>query len=70
MFSGMSLKHILIFFLPLYLSTLLSCKNKEVAANDTENKKSLFTLLTPGQTNIKFENTLTEAINTNVLIYQ
>jgi enediyne biosynthesis protein E4 len=30
----------------------------------------LFTLLTPEQTNISFENTLTEGLNTNILMYE
>ncbi|MCO5948319.1 VCBS repeat-containing protein [Mucilaginibacter flavidus] len=36
----------------------------------TENGKPLFTLLSPEQTHVDFSNTLTEGLNTNVLMYE
>jgi enediyne biosynthesis protein E4 len=48
---------------------LLSCKN---ASEKPAEKKgnTLFTMMAPSQTNIHFNNQLTEALNTNVLMYE
>ena len=42
-------------------------ENKESSDNDSH---PLFTLLTPEQTHVDFNNTLTEGLNTNVLMYE
>ncbi|HJP64465.1 MAG TPA: VCBS repeat-containing protein [Mucilaginibacter sp.] len=42
-------------------------ENKETSDNDSH---PLFTLLTPEQTHVDFNNTLTEGLNTNVLMYE
>ncbi|TAE50772.1 MAG: hypothetical protein EAZ89_11425, partial [Bacteroidetes bacterium] len=54
------------------LLTLWSCKKSGEDRPETPQAKSqpLFTLLTPGQTNILFENTLDEGLNTNILVYE
>ncbi|TVZ16381.1 VCBS repeat protein [Maribacter sp. MAR_2009_72] len=54
---------------------LIGCNERPeknpVDVADTPIKKSrLFTLLTPEQTNITFENTLNEGLNANVLVYE
>ena len=54
---------------------LSACKNEtkpesgEPVTNPSSDK-SLFTLLTPQQTNIEFKNTLVEGPNTNILMYE
>ncbi|WP_405379690.1 VCBS repeat-containing protein [Maribacter sp. LLG6340-A2] len=48
-------------------------KAKDIPVNNTdpiEKTTPLFTLLTPEQTNISFENTLNEGLNANVLVYE
>jgi hypothetical protein len=52
------------FFIIIILSS--GCNNKEAAAD----KGTLFTLLTPEQTGIRFSNELTEGLNTNILMYE
>lgn len=47
--------------------TNISCNTKKEKA---QNVQPLFTLLPPSQTNITFSNTLTEGLNTNVLMYE
>ena len=53
---------------------LNSCNNKETKKADTEDVAAagphLFTLLPPESTHINFNNTLTEGLNTNVLLYE
>ena len=50
---------------------LSACKNHaENNASADDNGKPLFTLLTPEQTHIDFNNLLTEGLNTNVLMYE
>lgn len=51
--------------------TLAGCthKSENKQADDT-GTKPLFTLLSPEQTHVDFSNTLTEGLNTNVLMYQ
>jgi enediyne biosynthesis protein E4 len=57
-------------------SIFLGCKKKteeKLSGSDTTitvRKPSLFTLLSPQQTNIYFSNTLTEGPNTNILMYE
>jgi hypothetical protein len=46
----------------------LSCRNKNTG--DGVNEDTLFTLLPASQTNVHFSNTLTEGLNTNVLMYE
>ena len=42
----------------------------ELQNRNTESEDPLFTLMNPSKTGIHFENTLTEGINTNVLMYE
>ncbi len=60
---------ILLLHITTCIIVLISCnsykKNKE-----SQNNKSLFTLLPSSQTNITFSNSLTEGLNTNVLMYE
>ncbi len=51
---------------------LISCSQPGKEKNDKQNENvpHLFTLLKPGQTNINFKNTLTEGLNTNILMYE
>lgn len=48
---------------------LAGCK-QGADANKDDNANKLFTLLTPEQTGITFQNTLTEGLNTNILMYE
>jgi hypothetical protein len=60
-------------YLPLIAACMLffcSCQDKGPGEKHTDMGKSLFRLLPPEQTHINFANTLTEGLNTNVLIYQ
>ncbi|WP_211710251.1 VCBS repeat-containing protein [Mucilaginibacter xinganensis] len=51
--------------------TLMGCRHKaENKEADNSNGTPLFTLLTPEQTHVDFSNTLTEGLNTNVLMYE
>ncbi|SHN11859.1 VCBS repeat-containing protein [Mucilaginibacter sp. OK098] len=51
--------------------TLMGCSHKaENKDADSNNANPLFTLLTPEQTHVDFSNTLTEGLNTNVLMYE
>ncbi|MEO6630365.1 MAG: VCBS repeat-containing protein, partial [Mucilaginibacter sp.] len=58
--------------LPIIFSGLLGfallngCQNKQIAAQE----QPLFKLLPPEQTHVDFSNTLTEGLNTNVLMYE
>lgn len=47
---------------------LTSCSNSD--SDKVEENDSLFTLLYPTKTNINFQNTLTEGLNTNILMYE
>ena len=63
------------FFILLQILTLLiafsSCHNKSNNADEiSENKQPLFSLLPSSQTHVDFSNTLTEGLNTNVLMYE
>jgi hypothetical protein len=48
---------------------LIGCTNK-TDSNKEEAGTHLFTLLNPEQTGIDFQNTLTEGLNTNILVYE
>jgi hypothetical protein len=51
--------------------TLMGCGHKaENKGADSGNANPLFTLLTPEQTHVDFSNTLSEGLNTNVLMYE
>ena len=67
-----SLAKYLIFSFTLFLMVIISCKKtKEVENIETlPALPPLFTLLSPEQTNIHFENKLTEGLNANVLTYE
>jgi hypothetical protein len=47
-----------------------NCKNSSVEVQSSDTAKHLFTLLSPSQTHVDFINSLTEGLNTNVLIYE
>ncbi len=51
---------------------LYSCSGDESASteNTVDTTKRLFTLLQPDQTGVTFQNTLTEGLNTNILMYE
>jgi len=51
-------------------SIFTSCRNTSTDAAKAETSTPLFTLLPASQTNIDFNNTLEEGLNTNVLIYE
>src|SRR6476469_1485106 len=48
---------------------LVGCKGR-TEKTETKNGDPLFTLLDPGSTNVTFQNTLTEGLNTNILMYE
>ena len=53
--------------------TLCNCKTKQIELIPTNNSSStqtLFNLLPAAQTHIDFQNTLTEGLNTNILMYE
>src|SRR6188474_1301045 len=57
-----------------YISVIISiflfgCKGSDEKMNG-QKSKPLFTLLDPEVTKITFQNTLTEALNTNILMYE
>ena len=54
------------------LIALTGCRDSSTpkATADTDSTAHLFTLMTPEQTHVDFSNTLTEALNTNVLMYE
>src|SRR5688500_4001757 len=57
------------FFPYLFLLLLFftaGCSDK----NNAEGENSLFSLLTPEQTGVEFQNLLTEGLNTNILMYE
>lgn len=49
---------------------LFACNNSPEQENEKVAEKTLFTLLSPEETNISFQNTLTEGLNTNILLYE
>lgn len=61
------------YVLSLLVWTTIGCqdssseKKEEIIAND---EPALFTLLTPEQTHVDFQNIITEGLNTNVLMYE
>lgn len=61
-------KKIIYCALLLWIYLLFGC-NRETGSKD-KNGQPLFTLLSPDETNISFQNTLTEGPNTNVLMYE
>jgi len=54
----------------LFCVVLCSCHRGPVNVGTNSDKQTLFKLLSPEQTHIDFTNTLTEGLNTNVLMYQ
>ncbi|MEP7376935.1 MAG: VCBS repeat-containing protein [Chitinophagaceae bacterium] len=48
---------------------LFGC-NGQTDKNENKSGQQLFTLLSPEETNISFQNTLTEGLNTNILVYE
>ncbi|WP_018617130.1 VCBS repeat-containing protein [Segetibacter koreensis] len=57
----------LLFFIVILFA---NCKNSSEKEQSADTAKHLFTLLPSSETNIDFTNTLTEGLNTNVLIYE
>lgn len=61
------------FFILVFSATLLSllpgCNNTETSQKEAV-EPTLFTLLTPEQTHIDFQNIINEGLNTNVLMYE
>lgn len=59
-------------FQSLFIGIILlsGCSHKADNEISGENPQPLFTLLTPEQTHVDFSNTLTEGLNTNVLMYE
>ncbi|MEO6328808.1 MAG: VCBS repeat-containing protein [Ginsengibacter sp.] len=47
-----------------------SCNTPQTVKNADVSEKFLFTLLSPEETNISFQNTLNESLNTNILMYE
>ncbi len=59
-------------YIALCLTLFSNCKNTETKSTPetSENEPALFTLLAPDKTNVYFQNTITEGLNTNVLMYE
>ena len=58
-------------FNALFLCFVLVCSCKEQPVKSEEKPaEKLFTLLTPEQSGVDFQNTLTEGLNTNILMYE
>ena len=62
-------KHSLCFTILVFMS-LTACKNKPKQEQPTSNEPTLFTLLTPKETGVGFQNILNEGLNTNILMYE
>lgn len=58
-----------LFFLVL-IPSVWRCGGEKNDDSKREDSNALFTLLSPEQTNINFQNTLTEGPNTNILVYE
>ena len=65
----MTKKRITIYAIFIGFFFIHGCK-EQTAENKTGTGKHLFTLLGPDVTNIGFQNTLTEGLNTNILMYE
>ena len=57
-------------FLFSILILISSCSGEKESASAVETRETLFTLLSPESTGVNFSNTLTEGLNTNVLLYE
>ncbi|MGR3808923.1 VCBS repeat-containing protein [Jiulongibacter sp. NS-SX5] len=58
-------------FILLFIALFFSCDRNENQTNElTGSDAGLFTLHYPTRTNINFQNTLTEGLNTNILMYE
>lgn len=66
----MSFRKIFYYSLLTIFYVLSGCNNNNESLKTEEESDHLFTLLTPEQTNISFQNTLTEGLNTNILMYE
>lgn len=58
------------FYISIALVSLLACKNTSLENETAKASFALFTLLPSSQTHVDFTNSLTEGLNTNVLIYE
>ena len=52
------------------LAGMIACKEDLANSEDSQPSQPLFTSLQPAQVNIDFANTLSEGLNTNILIYE
>lgn len=67
----MKSRYTIIFYLIIFsFSSFLGCKNAEETTDAPSNEPALFTLLAPEKTHVDFQNTITEGLNTNVLMYE
>jgi enediyne biosynthesis protein E4 len=67
----MKSRYIFLFFLIfLGLIPFFACKNAAETEETPSNEPALFTLLAPEKTHVDFQNTITEGLNTNVLMYE
>ena len=62
------MRKIYLLCLPLFL--LAACNSARQEDSSSDETPTLFTLLPAEQTNIHFANSLTEGLNTNVLMYE
>ena len=59
-----------LYFTILVFISLIACQNKSKEEQNSTNEPTLFTLLTPEETGISFQNILNEGLNTNILMYE
>src|SRR5690242_12087717 len=57
-------------YIIIFIVALTGCNNKNKKVEKNQNAHPLFSLLPASETNIGFSNTLTEGLNTNVLMYE
>lgn len=57
-------------FIMLVFLGFLACQNKPKEGGNSTNEPTLFTLLTPEETGVGFQNILNEGLNTNILMYE
>ena len=64
-----SLKRFIGFIILVFLG-LSACQNKPKEEQNSSNEPTLFTLLTPEESGVGFQNILNEGLNTNILMYE
>lgn len=65
----MNFSRLFVYIILVSIYPLFGCKNT-IHQSDENNGPQLFTLLSPEETSIDFQNTLTEGLNTNILVYE